>query len=91
MPIYDMQCEICQKMQEVFCKMDEREQQECTCGGSLKVLISLPNFIPFHGGFHEHIAAEPIYIKNKEQLQYECRQRGLTSLYVDKGAERSEY
>ena len=91
MRTYDTQCSTCQKHQEVFCKMDERDQQRCSCGGQLKVLISMPNFIPFHGGFHEHIAATPIYIKSKKHLQQECRSRGLTSLYVDKGAERSEY
>ena len=91
MPLYDTQCLSCQEKQEIFCKIDARDQQICACGGQLKVLISMPNFVPFHGGFHEHIAAEPIYIKSKKHLQQECRSRGLTSHYVDKGAERSEY
>ena len=91
MPTYDMWCPKCLHQEEVFCKISEMETQQCSCGNLLSVRVSMPNFIPFHGGFHEHIAAEPIYIKNKKHLQQECRSRGLTSHYVDKGAERSEY
>ena len=83
MPIYDLRCPTCDKQQEVFCRIDERDKQRCICGAILSVLISTPNYIPFHGGWHPNIALEPIYIKSKRQLQHECQKRGLTSMYVE--------
>ena len=83
MPTYDMKCSSCQQLSEVFCKIAERELQVCHCGSALQVQISMPNFVPFHGGWHHNIDIEPIYIKNKRQLQHECQRRGLTSMYVE--------
>jgi len=37
----------------------------------------------FHEGYYEHIADDPIYIKNKKQLRYETRSRGCTSDYAE--------
>lgn len=85
MPIYEMECPECLTRGDVFCKMDERLSQKCDCGATLEIKITAPNFVPFHGGFHEHIDHEPIYIKSKRQLQQECRRRGLTSMYAEGG------
>ena len=83
MPTYAMECQVCKKIEEVFCKISEMDSQRCSCGGGLLAKISTPNYIPFHGGWYEHIADKPIYIKNKRQLQHECQKRGLTSMYVE--------
>ncbi len=37
----------------------------------------------FHEGFYEHISAEPIYIKSKQQLREETRSRGCISDYAE--------
>lgn len=86
MPIYDVRCESCKKEREVFCSVSESGSQVCDCGGLMRVVIATKvNFHRFRGGFHEHLAAEPIYIKSKKHLQDECRKRGLTSHYVEGG------
>lgn len=36
----------------------------------------------FRSGYYEHIALDPIYIKNRKQLRQETEARGLTSHYI---------
>ena len=42
-----------------------------------------PAIILFKSGMFEHIAAEPIYVSSKKQLQHETRSRGLISDYAE--------
>jgi len=37
----------------------------------------------FKSGWYEHIALDPIYVKNRKQLLHETRSRGETSDYAE--------
>lgn len=86
MPIYDMKCRACEKVQEVICKISDMEKQTCSnCSGEMKVIF-LSDYqgasYGFKSGWYEHIAADPVYIGSKRQLRGETEKRGLTSQYA---------
>lgn len=83
MPIYDMKCNICGVEKELLCKINERRDQNCICGGHLMVQLNSSYAVhSFKAGYFEHIALEPIYCGSKRQLKGECDKRGLTSIYA---------
>lgn len=85
MPLFDVQCYGCSYKEERLLDPDEVPICEL-CGEPLRFIFGGDtNYHPFREGWYEHIALEPVYIKNKKQLVHECRKRGLTSHYVEGG------
>ena len=53
MPIYEYQCDRCNELFEIFHKIDEDSKVACPrCLGSVKKLISAPNFVLKGSGFY---------------------------------------
>jgi len=42
MPIFELMCMECGKVQEVFAKKPPVKEDKCSCGGTLKPIISCP-------------------------------------------------
>lgn len=83
MPSYDMKCDECKQIKEIFCKIAEMDDQKCDCGGPLNAVLNTGYALhKFKAGYYEHIASEPIYCGSKRQLKTECDKRGLTSIYA---------
>ncbi len=53
MPIYEYQCDRCNEVFEIFHKIDDDGQVACPkCLGSVRKLISAPNFVLKGAGFY---------------------------------------
>ena len=53
MPIYEYQCDRCNEIFEIFHKIDEDCKVACPkCLGSVKKLVSAPNFVLKGSGFY---------------------------------------
>jgi len=75
-----IQCRIC-------FELVPSNESHCSCGNlRLKQRSDAPDAPAVHSfasGFYEHIADDPIYIKNRKQLLHETRRRGQVSLYAE--------
>jgi len=49
----------------------------------IKTVKSSPAVIIFREEWYEHIAENPIFIKNKKQLRHECEKRGMIAKALD--------
>jgi putative FmdB family regulatory protein len=78
MPLYDVRCPKCEKIQEVFHKMTE-EHPLCECGGQTEVVLNSRGRDWFTPHWNENIDEKPIYIESKKQYREECKKRGLTA------------
>ena len=78
MPLYDFQCDSCDKVQEHFAKMDETTR-ECICGGLMQRKISTNYFV--HGEVDfvtDHITGDPVRITSRKQMDRLCKEHGVT-------------
>ena len=81
MPVYTYECE-CGEQFEFIQTIAERKTAQCKCGAVAPQIIGAPNVIGFQFGEFEHMADEPVYIRNKEELRsaerrYECYATGF--------------
>ena len=80
----DMKCISCNTIVERMCKCEDRKNLTCTiCGDVLTPQVTAGRYIPFKSGWYEHIAKEPIYINNKQDLRDACKEHGMGSAYLD--------
>ena len=77
MPLYSYECTSCEHQFEAYNSIDDRKSHGCTeCGKHANLILSRkpPAVHGFALGWFEHIAEEPIYIKNKKHLKEVCNQ-----------------
>lgn len=75
MPLYTWICNEpeCSHQFSGFCKISEREYQECpVCSSAARQAISAPRVHIFQPGWWHDIASKPLYIESKRQLKEEC-------------------
>lgn len=79
MPMYNYHCEGCIFDFEYFQLMEDRHTANCpSCETLCEQGISTPPaYHAFPEGVFEHIAAEPIYVNDKNQLKDECKRHGV--------------
>lgn len=80
MPRYDVECDRCNKEQEVVCKVKELETLQCDCGGHQRVVIkALPARDWFRPHWNENFDLNPIYVESKTHYKDLCKKYNVTS------------
>lgn len=78
MPLYDVKCENCEKVKEIFKKIDD-PLSKCECGGELRILLNAKGRDWFQPHWNENLDDKPIFVESKQQYREECKKRGLTA------------
>jgi putative FmdB family regulatory protein len=65
MPTYDYKCQVCSKALELFVKIQEKDNQSCECGGTLKQEILTA---PMYDQGEAYRAVN--YVKMNKQTEY---------------------
>jgi len=82
-------CPKCKTEDKQLCADHELFERKCKeCGGDLEPRLKAPTgecatYIPFKSGWYEHIAKDPIYIKDKYALRAACKKHNMGSNYLD--------
>lgn len=84
MPMYTYECG-CGFQFEDAKSIDDRKTCKCSnCGETARQIIGRPaGVIPFQLGWFEHIAAEPLYIRNKDELRAACEENNCYATGFD--------
>ncbi len=82
MPLYDMKCDSCGKEFEHFCRIDDRENVRCNCGGRGIVILTnyrSKDWFPTDGFYHPNFDIEPVHVKSKKHFKELCKHYNMTS------------
>ena len=83
MPIGIHRCD-CGNVFETPPERVDYQYAKCECGKlANRIPPGAPALINFKEGWYEHIAADPIYCKNKGELRRACKDHGKTSIYLE--------
>lgn len=84
MPIYDFECAPCRLRREVYVIYEDKDTIKCQrCKELMHRLPSAPAVHVFHGGWYEHIAADPIYCETRAELSDACKRNNSISPDVE--------
>ena len=78
MPLYDVKCERCEGVEEIFKKLDDYIPK-CACGGVRSIVLNTKGRDWFQPHWNENLDEKPIFIETNKQYREECRKRGLTA------------
>lgn len=90
--IYQMECDRCGKNTEMHCHLVEHETLikpgwPCQCGGRVRQVLVNSGIAfareAFPKGEWEHVADDPVFIRDKAHLKDVCEEHGNISKFVE--------
>ncbi len=80
MPLYEYECETCQKRQDAWRKIADRMYSPLCCGQNTKQVYNY-HVRTFKEYVDENITGDPTVVSSEKQRQKLLKQNGLTELY----------